>query len=153
VDIDTRSIYYTITPQAGVQGHPLGKEIYKSQLQVTSYPFPRACCIFKSKLTGRTNQLELLGNNHSRPFQLQPYARQREVSFPLVSSSALSLLPQLQSCLDQGCHNRNWVYLFMRDCHGILLHIHVMAVTADEYTAGCCACDGTFASLKSFVCM
>lgn len=125
VDIDMHSIYCTIIPQAGVQGHPLGKGKYKSQLQVTSYPFPQACCISKSKLTGRTNQLELLGNNHSRPFQLQPYARQREVSFPLVSAFTLSLLPQLQSYLDQGCDGRNWVALFMLGCHGILLYICV----------------------------
>lgn len=101
VDIDMHSIYYTITPQAGVQGHPLGKEKYKSQLQVTSYPFPQACCISKSKLTGRTNQLELLGNNHSRPFQLRLCARQKEVAFLFAPSFALSPLPQLQSCLDR----------------------------------------------------
>lgn len=125
VDIDMHSIYYTITLQAGVQGHPLGKEKYKSQLQVTSYAFPQACCISKSKLTGRTNQLELLGNNHSRTFQLQPYARQKKVSLPLISSFAVSLLPQLQSYLDQGCDGRNRVALFMPHWHGILLFICV----------------------------
>lgn len=114
--------YYTTSRCAGTS---TGKGKYKSQLQVTSYPFPQACCISKSKLTGRTNQLELLGNNHSRPFRLQPYARQREVPFPLVSAFTLSLLPQLQSYLDQGCDGRNWVALFMLGCHGILLYIRV----------------------------
>lgn len=102
VDIDMHSIYCTITLKAGVQGHPLENLKCKSLLQVTSYHFPQACCISKSKLTGRTNQLELLGNNHSRPFQLQPYARQRKVYFPLVSFS-LSSIPLLQSYLDHGC--------------------------------------------------
>lgn len=64
VDMAMRSIYCAITLRAGMQGHPLGK----SQLQVTSYPFPQACCISKSKLTGRTNQLELVGDNHAKHF-------------------------------------------------------------------------------------
>ena len=119
------SIYYTIMLQAGVQGHPLGKEKYKSQLQVTPYPSPLACCISKSKLTGRTNQRELLGNNHSWTPQLQPYAGEREVPFPLVSPFAFSTLPQLQCYLDQGCHGRKQVTLFMLKCHNILLYICV----------------------------
>lgn len=125
VDIDMHSIYGTITLQAGMQARPLGKEKYKSQLQVISYPFPQSCCISKSKLTGRTNQLELLGNNYSRPFQLQPCARQSEVLFLLVPSFTLCALPQLQAYLDQGCDGRNWVTIFMLGFHGILLYLRV----------------------------
>lgn len=99
VDIDMHSIYCTITLQAGMQAHPLGKEKYKSQLQVISYPFSQACCISKSKLTGRTNQLELLGNNYARPLQLQPFARQSEVSAPRISFHTLSPYPAAGSTL------------------------------------------------------
>lgn len=95
VDIDMHSIYGTITLQAGMQARPLGKEKYKSQLQVISYPFPQSCCIPKSKLTGRTNQLELLGNNYSRPFQLQLYARQSEAFPPSVFFYSLCPSPAL----------------------------------------------------------
>lgn len=124
MDIDMCSIYCTIMLQAGVQGHPLGKEKYKSQLQVTPYPSPLACCISNSKLTGRTNQRELLGNNHSWTPQLQPYTGEREMRFPLVSPFAFSFLSQLQHYLDQGYHGRKQVTLFMLKYHNILLYIH-----------------------------